>query len=62
LKRVMADPHIGFVVAAYAVAAATIGAMIAYVLLDYRRLTTHLGEVTRALETARRGEKDAPSR
>jgi heme exporter protein CcmD len=58
----MADPHIGFVVAAYAVAAATIGAMIAYVLLDYRRLTTHLDEVTRALETARRGAKNARRR
>jgi heme exporter protein CcmD len=58
----MADPHIGFVVAAYAVAAATIGAMIAYVLLDYRRLTTHLNEVTRALEVARRGEKDGRRR
>jgi heme exporter protein CcmD len=58
----MADPHIGFVVAAYAVAAATIGAMIAYVLLDYRRLTAHLDQATRALESARRGGKDAPSR
>jgi heme exporter protein CcmD len=59
---VTADPHIGFVVAAYAVAAATIGAMIAYVLLDYRRLTAHLDKATRALESARRGGKDAPSR
>jgi heme exporter protein CcmD len=59
---VTADPHIGFVVAAYAVAAATIGAMIAYVLMDYRRLTTHLDEVTRTLEAARRGEKDGASR
>jgi heme exporter protein CcmD len=59
---VTADPHIGFVVAAYAVAAATIGAMIAYVLLDYRRLNAHLDEATRALEVARRGGKDAPSR
>jgi heme exporter protein CcmD len=58
----MADPHIGFIVAAYAVAAATIGAMIAYVLTDYRRLTTHLDEVTRTLEAARRGEKDGASR
>jgi heme exporter protein CcmD len=62
LKRVMADPHIGFVVAAYAVAAATIGAMIAYVLLDYRRLNAHLDEATRALESARRGGKDAERR
>jgi heme exporter protein CcmD len=58
----MADPHIGFVVAAYAIAAATIAAMVAYVLLDYRRLNAHLNEVTRALETARRGGKDTPSR
>ncbi len=58
----MADPHIGFVVAAYAVAAATIGVMIAYVRLDYRRLSTHLDEVTRALETARRGAKNARRR
>ena len=58
----MADPHIGFVVAAYAVAAATIGAMIGYVLLDYRRLNAHLDEMTRALEGARRGAKDAPNR
>jgi heme exporter protein CcmD len=59
---VTADPHIGFVVAAYAVAAATIGAMIAYVLLDYRRLNAHLDEATRALESARRGGKDAERR
>jgi heme exporter protein CcmD len=57
-----ADPHLGFIVAAYAVAAATIGAMIAYVLLDYRRLNAHLDEVTRALEGARGGGKDAPRR
>ena len=42
LSRVMTDPHIGFIVAAYGVAAATIGAMIAYVVLDYRRLSAHL--------------------
>ena len=53
----MNDPHIGFIVAAYAVAAATIGAMIAYVALDYRRLSAHLDEVTQALEAARRGAK-----
>ena len=55
----MADPHIGFIVAAYAVAAATIGAMIAYVVLDYRRLNADLGKVTQALEAARRGAKDS---
>ncbi len=58
----MADPHIGFVLAAYAVAAATIGAMIAYVVLDYRRLNAHLGKVTQALEAARRGAKDSQRR
>ena len=62
LRRVMTDPHIGFIVAAYAVAAATIGAMIAYVVLDYRRLSAHLDEVTQALEAARRGAKDAGRR
>jgi heme exporter protein CcmD len=58
----MADPHLGFIVAAYAVAAATIGAMIAYVVLDYRRLSAHLDEATQALEAARRSAKDAQSR
>jgi heme exporter protein CcmD len=62
LKLVMADPHIGFIVAAYAVAAATIGAMIAYVVLDYRRLRAHLDEVTQALEAARGGADDAGRR
>jgi heme exporter protein CcmD len=58
----MTDPHIGFVVAAYGIAAATLGAMIAYVALDYRRLSAHLDEVTQALEAARRGAKDAQRR
>jgi len=58
----MTDPHIGFIVAAYVVAAATIGAMIAYVALDYRHLSAHLDEVTQALEAARRGAKDAGRR
>jgi cobalamin biosynthesis protein CobD/CbiB len=62
LKFVMADPHIGFIVAAYAVATATIGAMIVYVALDYRRLSAHLDEVTQALEAARRGARDAVRR
>ena len=58
----MTDLHIGFIVAAYVVAAATIGAMIANVALDYRRLNAHLDEVTQALEAARRGAKDAGRR
>jgi heme exporter protein CcmD len=57
----MADPHIGFVVAAYAIAAAVIGAMIAYVLADYRRLSAELDEATRALEAARGPETAARS-
>ena len=47
-------PHLGFIVAAYVVAAAAIAAMIGAVLVDYRRLTRAL---TR-LEASRRG-KDA---
>jgi heme exporter protein CcmD len=51
----MEDPHLGFIIAAYAVSAATIGAMIGYVVFDYRRLNTRLSEVTQALDAARRG-------
>ena len=54
------DPHIGFVIAAYAVAASVIAAMIGSVVIDYRRLSIHLDEATRALEAARDGAKDAP--
>ena len=46
-------PHLGFIVAAYAIAAAAIAAMIAYVWLDYRALSAQLA----ALE-ARRREKE----
>jgi len=52
----MADPHIGFVIAAYAVGAAAIAAMIAYVVLDYRALSATLDKATRALEAARSGK------
>jgi len=54
----MADPHIGFVIAAYAVAAATIGAMIASVVIDYRRVSADLDEATRALKAARVDTRD----
>jgi heme exporter protein CcmD len=54
----MADPHIGFVIAAYAVAAATIGAMIASVVVDHRRLTADLDEATRALKAVRGDSRD----
>jgi hypothetical protein len=54
----MADPHIGFVIAAYAVAAATIGAMIGAVVLDGRRLNVQMDAAARALDAARGGVKD----
>ena len=51
----MSDPHIGFIIAAYAVAAATLGAMIGWVLLDSRRLHAQLDAATRSLNGARGG-------
>ena len=47
------DPHIGFIIAAYGVAAATIGAMIGWVVLDFRNLSAELARATRALDGAR---------
>ena len=58
----LSDPHIGFVIAAYAVAAAVIVAMIGSVMFDYRRLSAHLDEATRALEAARDGRSKDPPR
>ncbi len=55
----MADPNAGFIIAAYAVAAATIAAMIAYVVVDSRRLSAELDQATRALEAARGGARGA---
>jgi heme exporter protein CcmD len=52
----MSDPHIGFIIAAYAVAAATLGAMIGWVLLDSRRLRSQLDAATQALDGARGAE------
>jgi heme exporter protein CcmD len=49
----LSDPHIVFVFAAYAVAAVVIAAMIGSVVFDYRRLSAHLDEATRALEAVR---------
>jgi nitrate reductase gamma subunit len=54
----MSDPHIGFVIAAYAVAAATIAAMIGAIALDWRRLEAQMERAARALEAARRAAKD----
>ncbi|HEX9168446.1 MAG TPA: heme exporter protein CcmD [Roseiarcus sp.] len=58
----MADPHLGFVIAAYAVAAATIAAMIGAVVVDGLRLNAQMNEAARALEDARGGLKDAKRR
>ena len=58
----MGDSHIGFIIAAYAVAVATIGAMIGWVVLDFRRLNAQLDEATRALDSARGGAKGAERR
>lgn len=57
----MDDPHIGFVIAAYAVAAVVLLGMIASVILDYRRLGATLDSATRALDAARGGAKRAAS-
>jgi heme exporter protein CcmD len=58
----MGDSHIGFIIAAYAVAVATIGAMIGWVVLDFRRLNSQLDQATRALDSARGGAKGAGRR
>jgi heme exporter protein CcmD len=50
---VLSDPHIGFVFAAYGVAAVVIATMIGSVVFDYRRLSAHLDEANRALAAAR---------
>ena len=48
-------PHLGYIVAAYAVAACAIAVMIAAILVDYRDLTARLAK----FET-RRGEPSSP--
>ncbi|HEV7480451.1 MAG TPA: heme exporter protein CcmD [Roseiarcus sp.] len=53
----MGDPHTGFIVAAYAVAVATIGAMIGWVVLEFRNLSAELARATRALDGARGGRE-----
>jgi heme exporter protein CcmD len=58
----MGDPHSGFILAAYAVAAVTIGAMIGWVVLDFRRLNAQLDQATRALDNARSGAQGAERR
>jgi hypothetical protein len=58
----MSDSHIGFIVAAYAVAAATIGVMIGWVVLEFRRLNCELEQATRALDSARDGANRAERR
>jgi heme exporter protein CcmD len=58
----MGDPHISFIVAAYAVAVATLGGMIGWVVLDFRRLNIQLDQATRALDGARGRAKGADER
>ncbi len=58
----MVDPHIGFVIAAYAVTAATIGVMIAYVVVDARRLNAQMEAAARSLDAARGEAKGAGRR
>jgi heme exporter protein CcmD len=55
----MGAPHVGFIVAAYAVAAATIAAMIGWVVLDARHLNAELARATRALDGVRGSVKGA---
>jgi heme exporter protein CcmD len=57
MTELLADPHLGFIVAAYSVAALVIAGMIGMVTLEYRRLTVHLEQATRALEAARGGSR-----
>jgi heme exporter protein CcmD len=58
----MGDPHSGFIIAAYAVAAGTIAAMIGWVVLDFRRLNAQLDQATRALDSARGGGRGTEPR
>jgi heme exporter protein CcmD len=58
----MGDPHISFIVAAYAVAVATLGGMIGWVVLDFRRLNIQLDQATRSLDGARGRPKGADER
>ena len=58
----MGDPHIGFIIAAYAVAVATIGAMIGWVVLDFRNLSAALARATSVLDGARGGAKGGERR
>jgi heme exporter protein CcmD len=57
----MADPHIGFMIAAYSIAAVVLAMMVGWVVLDYRRLSADLVEATRALDEARGGAGDPRS-
>jgi heme exporter protein CcmD len=58
----MGESHVGFIVAAYAVAMATIGAMIGWVVLDFRNLSAELARATRTLDGARGGAKGGERR
>ena len=59
----MDTPHIGFIVAAYAIAALVIVGMIGAILIDYRGLSASLAalEAARAGRRARRFMSEAPA-
>ena len=57
----MADPHVGFIVAAYVVTGVVLAAMIGSVVLDYRRLSAELERATRAVSDARPPGEDRPT-
>ena len=57
MSNLLADPHLGFIVAAYGIAVVVIGGMIGSVTLEYRRLSGRLDRATRALEAARGGSR-----
>jgi heme exporter protein D len=46
-------PHAGFIVAAYAVAAAVVAALVAWIVLDHRAQTRHLADLDRSGVTRR---------
>lgn len=50
----MSDPYFGFIFAAYAVSAATIGALILWVIVDRRQARAALERADRAAKQARR--------
>jgi heme exporter protein D len=57
---VTADPHFGFVIAAYAIAFVIVAAMIFVILRDYWALRRDLGRFPVRGERAIRGDEESP--